>query len=48
MVLFGGVFSAYVVFSAAILFPEAAMIRYSKWGIRRIFMLIDTTPLVLT
>ncbi len=45
---FEGVSSAYVVSSAAILFPEAAMIRYSNRGKGRIFLLIDTTPLVLT
>lgn len=48
MVLFEGVFSVYVVFSAAILFAEAGMIRYSKRGIYRILMLINTIPLVLT
>ena len=48
MVLFGEFFSAYVGFSAAILFPEAVMIRYGKRGIYRIFMFINTTPLVLT
>jgi hypothetical protein len=48
MALFGGVSSVYVVSSAAIHFLEVAMIRYSSRGICRIFLLINTTPLVLT
>jgi len=48
MVPFGGLISAFAASSAAILFREVAMIRYSNRGIRRIFLLIDTTPLVLT
>jgi hypothetical protein len=48
MVPFGGFFSAYAGSSVVILFPEAVMIRYSKRGYCRIFMLINTIPLVLT
>jgi hypothetical protein len=48
MVPFGEFFSAYVGSSVVILFPEAVMIRYGNRGNYLIFMLINTTPLVLT
>lgn len=45
MAPFEEVTSAFVVSFAAIHFLEVAMIRYSRRGICRIFLLIDTSPL---